>query len=85
MELNVKDVSKFIIDTIVEELGYKVDLSRESSLNDIYMDSLDLALFISILESEYDITIIEQEILDLDLFRSVQSLAEYIVSKATIN
>ena len=85
MELNVKDVSKFIIDTIVEDLGYKVDLSRESSLNDIYMDSLDSALFISILESKYDITITKQEILDLDLFQSVQSLAEYIVSKVIIN
>lgn len=85
MELNVKDVSKFIIDTIVEDIGYKVDLSKESSLNDIYMDSLDSALFISILESKYDITITEQEILDLDLFHSVQSLAEYIVSKVIIN
>lgn len=80
MDREINKVSDFIIDTIVNVLGYRVELDKNSSLEDIYMDSLDVALLVSNIESEYNVTFEDDEI--RDLLGSVRTLAEHIVTKS---
>lgn len=80
VDREINKVSDFIIDTIVNVLGYRVELDKNSSLEDIYMDSLDVALLVSSIESEYNVTLEDDEI--RDLLGSVRILAEHIVTKS---
>ena len=80
VDQEINKVSDFIIDTIVNVLGYRVELDRNSSLEDIYMDSLDVALLVSNIESEYNVTFEDNEI--RDLLGSIRILAEHIVTKS---
>ena len=78
----MKDIKEMILDFVQKEypLPENVDYDTYDLLENGYIDSMSLVVFVSLLEEEYDIEFTSEEIVSND-FRTISGIEKLIKSK----
>ena len=75
-KISIEDIQKAVIEVISESLGLGVEeITKESSLNELNIDSLSLIGILIDIEDKFEIEIPDEE---AEKFQTVEDVIEYI-------